>query len=841
MQKQRLFSCSFYYPGWILAILLIVSQVSVYAQDCDAGRIYAPQNKDYIEICLNEGEDTEIRFRPQRRNMDFLYCLAVTDEEGTILAVSLTNSVDFGPAGPGICLVYGVNFSGQLIAEEGQNLFDTEISTGCSDISENFVTVRRTDVDGGTVSTADGMEEVITCPGDGVEDVIQFAHVSESSDSYRYIVTDEEGNILGLPPGNEVNFEGAGFGTCRVYGISYSGEFNARVGQNIRNTRFCTGCFELSENFITVSRQDIDGGKVQTSEGETEVYTCAGDGEADEFMFANNSSAKSSYRYIITDENGIILGLPEGNVQDFEGAGEGTCLVWGASFTGNFTAEAGDNIKRIAISDECFELSSNFITVNRTEVDGGTVNTPDGATELATCAGDGEDDIVMFAHESTSGANYAYVITDEAGTILGLPPGNEQNFEGAGEGVCLVWGLSYTGEITVKVGDNALESKLSDGCFELSENFITVTRTGVDGGKVAMPSGATERMTCAGDGEDDIVMFTHETSSTANYAYVITDEAGTILGLPPGNEQNFEGAGEGVCLVWGLSYTGEITVEVGDNALEEMLTDGCFDLSDNFITVTRTGVDGGSVTTVDGESEVTTCAGDGEDDVVMFSHESSSAANFAYVITDTAGTILGLPPGNEQNFEGAGEGICLVWGLSYTGEITVKAGDNALESELSDGCFDLSDNFITVIRTGVDGGTVAMPSGATERMTCAGDGEDDIVMFTHETSSTANYAYVITDEAGTILGLPPGNEQNFEGAGEGVCLVWGLSYTGEITVEVGDNWGNTVKAGDNALESELSDGCFDLSTTAVPEMGKMTLSCSPMDFFNCQLCIRHYR
>ena len=734
--------------------------------------------------------------------MEFLYCLAITDTAGTILDVTLTNSVDFGPAGPGICLVYGVNFSGQLLANPGDNLFDTQISTGCADISENHVAVRRTLVDGGSVSTADGQMEVVTCPGDGVADVIQFAHESQSSDAYRYIVTDEEGNILGLPPGNEVNFEGAGTGTCRVYGVSYSGEFSAELGQNIANTRFCTGCFELSDNFVTVSRQDIEGGKVSTTDGETEVYTCAGDGEADEISFMHSSNADASFRYIITDDEGMIIGIPEGNSQDFEGAGEGVCLVWGVSFTGNLSANPGDNIKRVAISDECFELSSNFITVNRTEVDGGTVSTPDGATEVATCAGDGMDDIVMFAHETASGANYAYVITDEEGNILGLPPGNEQNFEGAGEGVCLVWGLSYTGEILAEPGQNALEIALTDGCFELSDNFITVTRTGADGGTVSTVDGAMEVMTCAGDGEDDVIMFTHETSSDANFAYVVTDREGTILGLPPGNEVNFEGAGEGVCLVWGLSYTGELTAELGQNALEVALSDGCFDLSDDFVTVTRTGVDGGTVTTAEGETEIAVCAGDGEDDVIMFAHETSaSGSNFAYVVTDNEGTILGLPPGNEVNFEGAGEGVCYVWGLSYTGKVIAELGQNAFEVDLVEGCSDLSEGFVTVTRTGVDGGTVSTVDGASEAAVCAGDGEDDVIMFMHETSSEANFAYVVTDREGTILGLPPGNEVNFEGAGEGVCLVWGLSYTGELTAELGQN----------ALEIELTDGCFDLS------------------------------
>ena len=186
-----------------------------------------------------------------------------------------------------------------------------------------------------------------------------------------------------------------------------------------------------------------------------------------------------------------------------------------------------------------------------------------------------------------SNSKYAYVVTDLSGTILGLPPGNMVNFEGAGSGTCLFWGLSYTGNITVSMGDNALSMPLSDDCFDLSDNFVSVIRDTPDGGTVSTAAGDTVDYTCPGDGNADEIMFAHVTTSNSKYAYVVTDLSGNILGLPPGNMVNFEGAGSGTCLVWGLSYTGNITVSMGDNALSMPLSDDCFDLSDNFVSVIR--------------------------------------------------------------------------------------------------------------------------------------------------------------------------------------------------------------------------------------------------------------
>ncbi len=774
--------------------------ITVIRSKPDGGTVAMPNGNTEREVCAGDGQPDVVMFTHDTESLA-QYTYVITDDQNNILGLPPGNSLDFDGAGPGICRVWGLSYTGNITAAVGDNAAMIDLTDDCFDLSDNFITIIRTGVDGGTVAMPSGATMRYTCPGDGEDDIITFTNTSTSDANYAYVITDDENNILGIPPGNSQNFEGAGTGVCRVWGLSYTGNITAQPGDNAAEVALSDECFVLSENFITVIRDTPDGGTVAMPNGNTERETCAGDGEADVVMFTHDTESQANYAYVITDDENNILGLPPGNSLDFEGAGEGICRVWGLSYTGSITAQVGDNAALVDLTDDCFDLSDNFITIIRTGVDGGTVAMPNGETERETCAGDGVDDIVMFTHVTGASANYAYVITDDENNILGIPPGDSQNFEGAGEGICRVWGLSYTGNITAQAGDNAAMVDLTDGCFDLSDNFITIIRTGVDGGTVAMPNGETERETCAGDGVDDIVMFTHDTGSGANYAYVITDDENNILGIPPGDSQNFEGAGEGICRVWGLSYTGNITAQAGDNAAMVALTDGCFDLSDNFITINRIGVDGGTVAMPNGETERETCAGDGIDDIVMFTHDTGSGANYAYVITDDENNILGIPPGDSQNFEGAGEGVCRVWGLSYTGNITAQAGDNAAMVALTDGCFDLSDNFITINRIGVDGGTVAMPNGETERETCAGDGIDDIVMFTHDTGSSANYAYVITDDENNILGIPPGDSQNFEGAGEGICRVWGLSYTGSIIAQ----------AGDNAAMVDLTDGCFDLS------------------------------
>ena len=62
---------------------------------------------------------------------------------------------------------------------------------------------------------------------------------------------------------------------------------------------------------------------------------------------------------------------------------------------------------------------------------------------------DGTEDMVSGIGMSgdATGSNSSFVITDDTGKILGLPPTLEAvegvNFDGAGAGTCLIWYLRY--------------------------------------------------------------------------------------------------------------------------------------------------------------------------------------------------------------------------------------------------------------------------------------------------------------------------------------------------------------------------------------------------------------
>lgn len=325
-------------------------------------------------------------------------------------------------------------------------------------------------------------------------------------------------------------------------------------------------------------------------------------------------------------------------------------------------------------------------------VDGGFVSTGSGTFEASICTGV-SGDVVTFDSSTTSTANFTYVVTDPDAVILGVPGSDEIDFSSFGTGTFLVWGLSYTGNLTAALGDTASQIALTDECFDLSSNFVTVRRDTVGAGTVMTEAGEDTTQVCLN--ATPVVRFDSMGAASTNYLYVVTDTATRILGVSATGEVDFSGAGTGECWVWGLSFTGNLLVSVGDTvANAPALSDECFDLSSQYVVVFRDSVDGGTVEA--GTDSISFCLTDGSETIATFDSVNAFGGVFTYVITDTATEILGLSASDQIDFATYGAGIRYVWGLSFTGAAQVGVGDTAAGNRLSDGCFDLSDNFIVV-------------------------------------------------------------------------------------------------------------------------------------------------
>ncbi len=104
-------------------------------------------------------------------------------------------------------------------------------------------------------------------------------------------------------------------------------------------------------------------------------------------------------------------------------------------------------------------------------------------------------------------------------------------------------------------------------CYELSENFVKVDVTFVDGGSVEIAGGATSAFVCANDNQSDVISFDFSTTAlNADYTFIVTDENNKALVVLAGNAVDFNVASpDHICKVWGISFTGTLNIEVGDD------------------------------------------------------------------------------------------------------------------------------------------------------------------------------------------------------------------------------------------------------------------------------------
>jgi len=202
----------------------------------------------------------------------------------------------------------------------------------------------------------DGEFEVSICV-DSRPDPIAVSHITQATNrSYLYVITDDspEETILNIVASNEISLDGAGVGTCKIWGWSYSGQggrdaafatFGGRPLQEMRDVN----CSSVSEQAITVVREAADAGIISidtaatdnangttTINSATSATIIVGDDIANPIVVNHiNDSPNLSYRYVITDAaTGVILNIVNTNSIDLNGVEAGTCEIWGWSYRG---------------------------------------------------------------------------------------------------------------------------------------------------------------------------------------------------------------------------------------------------------------------------------------------------------------------------------------------------------------------------------------------------------------------------------------------------------------------------------------------------------------------------
>lgn len=197
------------------------------------------------------------------------YYFVLTDNNNIILSYTTGTSLDISGEEPGFCRIWGLSFFGNIdpgTLEPGDAL-DEIFSDDCLSFSDNFIAIEKIDCtcDGGSVTVNGGSETVVVCL-DEESDVLSLQSQNLAQEgSYAYVLTDENNNIITLVFEDSYDFNNGPELTCRVWGLSYTGNLDPSTTQpGLSATGILSDgeCAELSSNFVTVIKQEcvvVDG------------------------------------------------------------------------------------------------------------------------------------------------------------------------------------------------------------------------------------------------------------------------------------------------------------------------------------------------------------------------------------------------------------------------------------------------------------------------------------------------------------------------------------------------------------------------------------------------------
>ncbi|MEE9372011.1 MAG: hypothetical protein V3V00_03065 [Saprospiraceae bacterium] len=284
-------------------------------------------------------------------------------------------------------------------------------------------------------------------------------------------------------------------------------------------------------------------------------------------------------------------------------------------------------------------------------------------TLVDICPSDGNDDIIPLKNTEgiPTGDRYAYVLTNTRGDIIKLHFEDTYNFEGSGASTMRIYGISYSGNLTYSIGDTWTTIQ-SDGCivYSDSEIYLTVTKDAcVEEPKcmatnVASTNWITDISICPTDGISDSVQLQNNLFIPAGdkYAYVFTDENKRIKFLHFEDWFDFEGSSTSIDYVYGVSYEGTLSYNVGDS-LSSIIADGCAIISSEelFIKVTKSSC-AAETGTISGK--VSNFRGDGVSGVTLTLNSGAVAmtnSDGVYIFNDL---LLNLPytlrPSKEDSY-----------------------------------------------------------------------------------------------------------------------------------------------------------------------------------------------
>ena len=546
-------------------------------------------------------------------------------------------------------------------------------------------------VNEGTVSLPNG-DTRTTIVVDGQADMLSFntTAVAPSGGAFTYVVTDANNMVLGIPPGNMVDFDPAGLGACIVYGLSYTGNLTLAMGDDLMGGQpLSDDCFKLTTNSIVVNRiapsVPVAGFFVSSNtSGNIGAFAISSNGDIVQGSFPSNGMDADGIFYDTSNDVLYQLNRTNNTIDLFSNVSTNPTLV--TSSTSDFS-----NGREIAVTGSKLVVAQD---ANAGNSDQNKLIVYDITSSSITLDKVYDVDINLWGIHANGGQLFAIVdnssdvaifddfFTQPAGTLMPTSVVTIEN-------LVRTHGIHYVADKDMMfLTDVGAASSATDGALIRVKQWSTASADGT----VTM----MEQIRVAGgtSGLGNPVDVAYDSGSDIVYVAERANGGGRVLGYRSPN------ASGGISPIYSTFFEGASGIHLPGNEVD-------YDPCDV--------VAGGMVSFTDGNTE-TTIIVDGQADMLSFASTADPMGvghSFTYVVTDANNMILGIPPGNMVDFDPAGVGACLVYGLSYTGNLSISMGDNLMGGQdLSDECFNLSSNNLVVNRiiAGPSDGTLYVSS-----------------------------------------------------------------------------------------------------------------------------------
>ena len=798
--------------------------------ESDGGSIAIVGAGSSITICQSElSKPLQLSNTSNADGDKYIYLIA--DKQQKLLATSPNNSFDLSAFSGGFYQLYGLSYSGTLNLKPGDVIPKDNSGSDCESWSKNAISIEITATSVGKISFVGEKDNVQLCAKKNVQSLRLNPIVSNVAKK-TFLLTNESGKILAIFNSLQLpNIDKINDLVLRIYGLGYIETLNAKIDSNILGNNLSSGCFQLSENFLSINRNNISGGFVTLSNNQNQQQICPTDSAANLLTFRNIAAQGQKLIYLITNVNNIILDTTSKNSYLFITLGIGDYRVYGLSYNGEFSGKIGVSINDPSLSEDCFGLSSNYISVAKRNPVAGFVVMDDANTLLQNCPSDANFPSRQIRTIGNNSGNQCFVIIDGNQIIVDIlfsPTIYPTEYP---SGKYNIVSISFNGALNIKKGEKWGAKAPSTSCYSISGNEVSFLNIEPKGGVIKVVEGDTSNI-CIGNSLPSPIKFSKDSINELSYSYLITDQSNRYLGHFTNIDLlSFNDYSTSNIKVWGLSHTGNITLQKGDSILKKDISTGCFQLSKNSISLKLNIFRGHIVKTNLNNDSLLICTGDGLANLVNFSSSDSlSGLNYRYVLTTLANNIIQVINGNSIDFETIGLREMRLYSVAFNGNFNSQTGVSIFNTNLSSGCFKISDNFIKILRDRPANHRILFSNNDTIQKLCLSKSGSFARLKSTFTGRTG-YVYIILNKFNKIILLHPTQNIDIEKLEDGDYQVYGLSYTGNLNLRVG----NTFKT-----DEILATSCFRLSSNSVKfykggyaEGGQISTFLSSNTLFTC--------